>query len=101
MPGRCLVAIWQAGVFLEPGVVTESILNEGDAGYAPRGSAHYFININETHDAYVVLMFNDGVFTNINITAMTANVPAQVRPPACNGSCNLNAMPCHGTVRLQ
>ena len=47
---------WQAGVFLEPGVATESTLNEGDAGYAPRGSGHYFINTNETHDAYVILV---------------------------------------------
>ena len=60
---------------------SESVLNEGDAGYAPRGSGHYFINTNETHDAYVVLMFDDGEFTNVDITALTANVPAQVGVP--------------------
>ena len=68
----------QAGVFLEPGVASESVLNEGDAGYAPRGSGHYFINTNTTHDAYVILMFDDGEFTNMDVTALTANVPPQV-----------------------
>ena len=66
----------QAGVFLEPGVVTEAILYEGDAGYAPRGSAHYFTNIGNT-DAYVILIFDGGQFTNTDVTSLIANVPPQ------------------------
>lgn len=59
-------------------MATESVLEEGDAGYAPRGAGHYFINTNETHDAYVILMFSDGEFTNVDVAALTANVPPQV-----------------------
>ncbi len=57
-------------------MVTEAILYEGDAGYAPRGSAHYFVNIGNT-DAYVILIFDGGQFTNMDVTSLIANVPPQ------------------------
>ena len=59
-------------------MVTETILREGYAGYVPRGVGHYFINTNETHDAYLVVMLNQGRFTNVDITALLSNVPPQV-----------------------
>ena len=66
----------QAGVFLEPGTVTEAILHAGDAGFAPRGSGHYFINTAD-EDAYVILIFDDGEFTNVDVTSLVADVPPQ------------------------
>ena len=67
----------QAGVFNETGYYEESILHAGDAGFAPRASGHYFKNIGDT-ECFVVLIFNAGRFTNIDLTTLVANVPAEV-----------------------
>ncbi len=69
--------IAQAGVFNYTGHYEESILHAGDAGFAPVSSAHYFKNVGD-EDCFVVLMFNDGQFTNIDATALVGNMPAEV-----------------------
>ncbi|CAL5229797.1 g13191 [Coccomyxa viridis] len=66
----------QAGVFNYTGHYEESILHAGDAGFAPVSSAHYFKNVGD-EDCFVVLMFNDGQFTNIDATALVGNMPAE------------------------
>ena len=68
----------QAGVFNETGQYEKSVLRAGDAGFAPVSSGHYFKNIGET-ESYVVLIFNAGRFTNLDLTALVGNVPAEVR----------------------
>ncbi len=67
----------QAGVFNYTGHYEESILHAGDAGFAPVSSAHYFKNVGD-EDCFVVLMFNNGQFTNIDATALVGNMPAEV-----------------------
>lgn len=67
----------QAGVFSSGGRYEESTLYAGDAGFAPMSSAHYFKNAGST-DSYVVLIFNAGQLTNIEATALVANMPAEV-----------------------
>jgi oxalate decarboxylase len=67
----------QAGVFNETGYYEESILHAGDAGFVPSASGHYFKTIGDT-ECYVVLVFNVGRFTNIDLSALVANVPAEV-----------------------
>ena len=73
----------QAGVFTSGGHYEESILNAGDAGFAPMSSAHYFKNVGST-DSYVVLIFNAGQLTNIEATALVANMPAEVSQCSCS-----------------
>ena len=60
----------------------ESILQAGDAGFAPLSSAHYFKNVGST-DSFVVLIFNDGQLTSIEATALVGNMPAQVSFCSC------------------
>lgn len=67
----------QAGVFNYTGHYEESILHAGDAGFAPVSSAHYFKNVGD-EECFVVLMFNNGQFTNIDATALVGNMPAEV-----------------------
>ena len=67
----------QAGVFNGTGYYEESILHAGDAGFAPRASEHYFKNIGDT-ECFVVLIFNAGRFTNIDLTTLVGNVPPEV-----------------------
>jgi len=67
----------QAGVFNETGHYEESVLHAGDAGFAPVTSGHFFKNVGST-DSYVVLIFNNGQFTNIDATALIGNMPAEV-----------------------
>ena len=67
----------QAGVFNATGDYEESVLRAGDAGFAPISSGHYFKNIGGT-ESFVVLIFNAGRFTNIDLTALVGNVPAEV-----------------------
>ncbi|CAK0784366.1 hypothetical protein CVIRNUC_007570 [Coccomyxa viridis] len=66
----------QAGVFNSTGHYEESVLRAGDAGFAPVASGHYFKNIGET-ESYVVLIFNAGRFTNVDLTALVGNIPAE------------------------
>ena len=67
----------QAGVFNATGHYEESVLYPGDAGFAPVSSGHYFKNTGDT-ESYVVLIFNAGRFTNVDLTALVGNVPAEV-----------------------
>ena len=92
----------QAGVFNATGHYEESILRAGDAGFAPVSSGHYFKNIGET-ESYVVLIFNAGRFTNVDLTALVGNVPAEVghcrrrtqcRTPPCPQLCRQAAPVC-------
>ncbi|CAL5229795.1 g13188 [Coccomyxa viridis] len=66
-----------AGVFTAGGHHEENTLYAGDAGYAPMSSAHWFKNVGST-DSYVVLIFNAGQLTNLEATALVANMPAEV-----------------------
>ena len=67
----------QAGVFTAGGHHEENTLYAGDAGYAPMSSAHWFKNVGST-DSYIVLIFNAGQLTNLEATALVANMPAEV-----------------------
>ena len=69
----------QTGVNPRPGVVGEAILHAGDVGFAPRGVPHHFKNAGCT-DAFVLLVFDAGVFNTLDVTHVTANLPAQVWP---------------------
>ena len=73
----------QAGVFSSGGHYEESILYAGDAGFAPMSSAHYFKNVGSS-DSYVVLIFNAGQLTNIEASALVANMPAEVSHCSCS-----------------
>lgn len=57
---------FEVGVFTEPGQSASAVLQPGDLGFAPRGSGHYLKNIGQTM-GYVVLIFNDGLFTNVDV----------------------------------
>ena len=52
-------------------------MQAGDAGFAPKGIPHYFRNVGQGR-ALVLLIFNAGIFTNIDISFMLGNVPSQV-----------------------
>lgn len=67
----------QAGVFTTGGRHEVNILHAGDAGYAPKSSAHWFKNVGST-DSYVVLIFNAGILTNLEATTLVAHMPAEV-----------------------
>ncbi|KAK9843134.1 hypothetical protein WJX74_007541 [Apatococcus lobatus] len=56
----------QFGVFNGTGRVSEGFGGPGDVGYAPKGSGHYFINTGNT-DAYVILVWDKGLFTNVEV----------------------------------
>ena len=55
----------------------EAVIQTGDAGFAPKGIPHYFRNVGQGR-ALVLLIFNAGGFTNIDIGFMLGNVPPQV-----------------------
>lgn len=65
-------------MFTEPGVHEESILGPGDVGYAPKGAGHWLANTSKTDPAYIILIFDDGPFTDIDLPWMLGNVPYQV-----------------------
>lgn len=64
---------------MKPGVYEEGFLGEGDAGYAPKGSAHWLHNTSNDTDAFMVLIFDDGTFTNIDLPWFIGNVDPEVR----------------------
>ena len=72
-------------------MVGEAILRAGDAGYAPRGAPHYFKNVGCT-DAFVLLVFDAGTFDTLEVTHVTAGLPAQVRSACCCSSGASHAM---------
>lgn len=67
----------QAGVITGPGKFQKSYLSAGDAGYAPKGSAHY-IKALGNEPSYAILMFDQGQFTNIDFPVFLSQVPNQV-----------------------
>ncbi|KAK9917475.1 hypothetical protein WJX75_004774 [Coccomyxa subellipsoidea] len=75
-----------AGVFMKPGVYEEGFLGEGDAGYAPKGSAHWLRNTSNDTDAFMVLIFDDGTFTNIDLPSFIGNVDPEVTATSLNTS---------------
>jgi oxalate decarboxylase len=64
----------ETGIFLAPEKYVNDVLQPGDVGFAPRGSAHYLRNTG-SQAAYVVLIFNAGVFTNIDVSNFLGAVP--------------------------
>lgn len=88
----------QAGVLNQTGQYEESTLHAGDVGFAPVTSGHYFKNIGDT-DCFVVLIFNAGKFTNIDVTALVGNVPAEVSHNKITSQgcpCPTSSWPCAG-----
>ena len=74
----------QGGVFTHAGVAqTFTGLGAGDAGYVPRGSAHWLRNTSP-HDTFVVLIFNDGVLTTEDIGGLVGTLPADVVASSLN-----------------
>jgi oxalate decarboxylase len=65
----------EAGVFIKPGVHYEDTLGPGDVGFAPRGSGHWVRNPTD-QPAYLVLVFNDGKFTDTELPNFLGTVPA-------------------------
>lgn len=78
----CSIDEWQyvingtleVGVFTEPGQSATGILRSGDLGFAPHGSGHYLRNIGQ-QSAYVVLIFNQGLFTDVEVGNFLGTVP--------------------------
>lgn len=64
----------ETGVFLGPGEFTSAVLQAGDLGFAPRGSGHYIRNPNNS-PVTMVLIFDAGVFTNVDINNFLGAVP--------------------------
>uniref|UniRef100_A0A383W9E2 Cupin type-1 domain-containing protein n=1 Tax=Tetradesmus obliquus TaxID=3088 RepID=A0A383W9E2_TETOB len=64
----------EVGVFTEPGQSAGGVLQPGDLGFAPRGSGHYLRNIGQQM-AHVVLIFNAGLFTNVDVGNFLGTVP--------------------------
>ena len=83
-------------MFTEPGVHEQSILGAGDVGYAPKGAGHWLANNSTTEAAYVILIFDDGPFTDIDLPWMLGNAPYQVGYTA---RCALNAAAATSPVR--
>ena len=74
----------QGGVFTRAGVAqTFAGLGAGDAGFAPRGSAHWLRNTNPT-DAFVVLIFNGGTLTTVDIGGLIGTLPADMVATSLN-----------------
>eukprot|EP00879_Flechtneria_rotunda_P017636 GHRR01018487.1.p1 GENE.GHRR01018487.1~~GHRR01018487.1.p1 ORF type:complete len:142 (+),score=32.40 GHRR01018487.1:816-1241(+) len=65
---------FEAQVFLKPGEYYTSVLKTGDLGFAPHGSAHYFKNVGK-ETGVVVLIFNKGSFTNIDVSNFLGGFP--------------------------
>lgn len=53
-------------MFLSPGESVTGIMQPGDVGFAPRSSGHYLRNVGRDF-AHVVLIFNSGHFTNVDL----------------------------------
>mgnify|MGYP001806867566 CR=1 FL=1 len=53
-------------MFLSPGQSARGVMNAGDVGFAPQGSGHYLRNLGKEM-AHVVLIFNSGEFTNVDV----------------------------------
>lgn len=75
----CDVVSWvqgtlEVGVFLEPGEFATGVMREGDVGFAPQGSGHYLRNLGQEM-AHVVLIFNSGEFTNVDVNNFLGVVP--------------------------
>ena len=74
----------QGGVFTRAGAAqTFTGLGAGDAGYAPRGSAHWLRNTSP-RDAFIVLMFNDGILTNEDVGGLIGALPADAVAASLN-----------------
>ncbi|BDA50372.1 probable oxalate decarboxylase OxdD [Coccomyxa sp. Obi] len=73
-------------VLIEPGVCEEYIMGQGDAGYAPKGSAHWLKNASNNTEAFMVLMFDDGLFTNIDLTWFIGDVDPETAATSLNTS---------------
>jgi hypothetical protein len=93
------ISVAQTGVVTEPGVFHKGELNTGDAGYAPVSSAHYLKAVND-EGAWVILMFDSGPFTNIDIPALLSQVPLQVRRRASPTSPATVMMPVSSVISL-
>lgn len=65
---------YEVGVFTAPGESYVGVLNPGDLGFAPRGSGHYVKNTGTT-SGYLVLIFNGGVFTNVELVNFLGAFP--------------------------
>jgi oxalate decarboxylase len=64
----------EVGVFTEPGQSAGGVMQPGDVGFAPRGSGHYLRNIGQQM-AHVVLIFNAGLFTNVDVSNFLGTAP--------------------------
>lgn len=64
----------EAGVFLAPGESATGIMYAGDVGFAPQGSGHYLRNLGKDF-AHVVLIFNSGEFTNVDLNNFLGAFP--------------------------
>uniref|UniRef100_A0A383W7J2 Cupin type-1 domain-containing protein n=1 Tax=Tetradesmus obliquus TaxID=3088 RepID=A0A383W7J2_TETOB len=64
----------EVGVFTAPGESITATIGPGDVGFAPVGSGHYVRNIGKD-PAYLVLVFNNGVFTSIDVSNFLGAVP--------------------------
>jgi hypothetical protein len=62
----CVQGTLEVGVFLAPGESATAVMDAGDVGFAPQGSGHYLRNLGEDM-AHVVLIFNSGEFTNVDL----------------------------------
>lgn len=49
-------------------------MRAGDVGFAPQGSGHYLRNLGQEM-AHVVLIFNSGEFTNVDVNNFLGVVP--------------------------
>lgn len=56
----------EVGVFLAPDESATGVMHAGDVGFAPQGSGHYLRNMGKDF-AHVVLIFNSGEFTNVDL----------------------------------
>ena len=65
---------FEVGVFTSPGQSVTGTLNPGDLGFAPRGSGHYVKNTGTT-PGHVVLIFNAGEFTNVDVVNFLGAFP--------------------------
>ncbi|KAK9837295.1 hypothetical protein WJX81_004372 [Elliptochloris bilobata] len=75
----------EAGVFLAPGRSDTGVMRTGDAGFAPRGSGHYLRNTADK-PAFVLLFFNAGKFTNIDIQWFVGTLPSPAVAASLNAS---------------
>ncbi|KAK9840760.1 hypothetical protein WJX81_002919 [Elliptochloris bilobata] len=74
---------FEGAVFTRAGVAQDFTLGPGDAGFAPRGSAHWLRNTGDT-DAYMILMFDGGVFTNEDVGGLIGVLPASIVASSLN-----------------